>query len=64
MDIKDIATGGFLKGKRTYVMGAVAVVAAIASYCVGDASLQETLQKVWEAALALGLITLRASANQ
>jgi len=41
-----------LKGYKTYVTAAVAVVTAVASYLVGDATLVETAQLVFTALLA------------
>lgn len=61
MDIKNVVTGGFLAGNRTYIVGAVAIITAVASYLTGDADLQATLGKVWELCVGLGLITLRAA---
>ena len=53
-----ILTGGFLKGYRTYVMAAVVVVSALASYVTGDADLVHTIQTI---AAGLGLGALRAA---
>jgi len=51
---------GILKGKKTYIMGGLAAIAAIAAYLTGDADLKTTLEAVWQAALGAGLIALRA----
>lgn len=51
-----ILTGGWLKGYRTYVLGGVALVAAIANYVVGDGDLVTTINAI---ALAFGLFTAR-----
>jgi hypothetical protein len=39
----NVQSGGWLKGYRTYVSVAVLLVSAVASYLVGDHSLQDTL---------------------
>jgi hypothetical protein len=49
-----------LRGKRTYILGAMAVLSALASWAVGDISLPEALRMIAEACLGLGLVTLRA----
>jgi hypothetical protein len=54
----NIATGGFLKGHRTYILSALGVLAAIANYAVGDFTITEAFNA---AVLALGLGTLRAA---
>jgi hypothetical protein len=63
-DIKTIMAGGALIGHRTKILGALAVVTAIASYCVGDADLQTTLGKVWELLMGMGIITLRSAIDK
>jgi hypothetical protein len=52
---------GKLKGKRTYILGGLAIATAIASYLVGDADLAKALNDVWQVLVAGGLITLRAA---
>ena len=42
-----------LKGYRTYILGGVAVIGAIASYLIGDASLTETINLVVTAGMAM-----------
>lgn len=49
-----LLTGGFLKGYRTYVIAAVAVIGAVAGYAVGDLSLEATIAAVIG---AFGLVT-------
>lgn len=41
-----IKEGGFLKSKKTYVVAAMAVLAAVAAYLTGDATLIEAFQLV------------------
>lgn len=41
------------KGKKTYILGAVSIIGAIASYLVGDASLNDTVQLVVTAGLGM-----------
>jgi hypothetical protein len=53
-----VLTGGFAKGYRTYILIAVAIGSAIASYSVGDIDLLKLIESM---ALALGVGTLRAS---
>lgn len=59
MGLKAFLSGGFLAGKRTYILGALAALSALASWAVGDASAVEMLKAVAEVALGMGLITLR-----
>lgn len=40
-----------LKGKKTYVTAAVAAITAVAAYLTGDATLMDTLQLVFTAAV-------------
>jgi len=42
-----------LEGYKTYILGAVTIIGAIASYLVGDTSLQAALQIAIPAALAM-----------
>lgn len=49
-----LLTGGFAKGYRTYIIAAVAVVGAVASFSVGDLSLEATIAAVVG---AVGLVT-------
>lgn len=39
------------KGKKTYIVAAVTVIGAVASYLVGDASLTDALQLIVPAVL-------------
>jgi len=55
----NILTGGFLKGKRTYILGALLALQAIASWAVGDMSLTELMAQAPEILGGLGLMALR-----
>jgi hypothetical protein len=47
----------WFKGKKTYVLGGVAIVGAIASYLVGDIELTTAAEAVWTGLVAM---TIRA----
>jgi hypothetical protein len=59
MNWRMLLTGGFLVGYRTYILGAVAALSAIASWTVGDVATGDMLKAVAEACLGIGLVTLR-----
>ena len=42
-----------LKGYRTYILGAVAIIGGVAAYLVGDVGLTETVNLVIGAAMAM-----------
>lgn len=42
--MKNLLTGGYLAGKRTYITAGVTVIGAAASYLVGDIGLVDALQ--------------------
>lgn len=46
---------GKLKGKKTYIVGALGVVGAVASYLVGDATAPQAAQAALTAILAMTL---------
>lgn len=46
---------GKLKGKKTYIVGALGVIGAVASYLVGDATAAEAGQAALTAVLAMTL---------
>ena len=56
-----LITGGFLKGKRTYILGALLVLQALVSWAVGDLSLQALIAELPEIGAGLGLITARVA---
>ena len=45
------------KGKKTYVLGGVAIIGAIASFLVGDIELTQAAELIWTGLVAM---TLRA----
>ena len=51
--LKQILTGGFLAGYKTYITAFLAIVGAVAAYAVGDASLSDTAQLVITAVLGM-----------
>ena len=53
-----LLTGGFLKGYRTYILTAIAVITVVAQFAVGDVNLTDAIQAV---AMALGVGTVRAA---
>lgn len=55
-----ILSGGFLKGYRTYILGAVLALSAVAKYAVGDASFEDLLKELPNILTGLGLMSLRA----
>lgn len=62
--IKMLLTGGFLAGYRTYVLGALLALQALAAWLVGDASLPELIERLPEILTGLGLMSLRAGVKQ
>lgn len=44
---------GKLKGYRTYILGATAVIGGAAGYLVGDMSAMEAIQTTWAGLLAI-----------
>jgi uncharacterized membrane-anchored protein len=51
--LDNILNGGFLAGKKTYIVGILAVVGAIATYLTGDTTLTDTIQLVVTAVLGM-----------
>jgi hypothetical protein len=54
-------TGGFLRGKRTYIIAALMIFNAVAQWAVGDATAVELLSRLPDILEGLGLMTLRAA---
>ena len=52
--------GGMLRGKRTYILGFVVALQAVAAFFVGDITLLEFWDQVPQIAAGLGLVTLAA----
>lgn len=55
--------GGFFRGYRTYILGGLLALQAIASFAVGDTSLSELLNQLPQVLAGLGLMSLRAGIN-
>ena len=55
--IMKIITGGWLVGRRTYIISGAGIIAAVAAYVAGDANIFETLQTVFT---LCGIYFLRA----
>ena len=47
MKLSSIIRGGALKGRRTYIISGIGILAASASYLVGDSNLFETLNAIY-----------------
>lgn len=45
--MSDIATGGFLAGKKTYVTAVTGIVGAVGAYLVGEMTLVDAFQVIW-----------------
>ena len=60
----DFLSGGFLRGYRTYVLGALLALQAVTGWAVGDMNGVELLNKVPEILGGLGLMSLRAGVNK
>ncbi len=58
--IANILTGGFARGYRTYILGAILALQAVAQWFVGDVSLMELVNRLPEILAGLGLMSLRA----
>jgi hypothetical protein len=59
--IGEFIRGGFLRGRRTYIIGGLMVLGSAAQWLIGDASLSQVLPNFFE---GLGLMALRAGVNQ
>lgn len=59
-----ILTGGFAAGYRTYILGAMLALQAIAQYAVGDLTLTSLLTQLPEILGGLGLMALRAGVKK
>jgi hypothetical protein len=55
-----LLSGGFLSGYRTYILGGLLAVQAVAGWAVGDLSGIDLLNKAPEILGGLGLMSLRA----
>lgn len=52
--------GGMFRGKRTYILGFIVAIQAVAAFLVGDITLLEFWDQVPQIAAGLGLVTLAA----
>lgn len=59
-----ILTGGFLAGYRTYILGGLIVVQAVAGWLVGDMTLVQFIAELPEILGGLGLMALRAGVKK
>ncbi len=59
--MKNFLTGGFMAGKRTYLLGALVALQALAAFAVGDISLVALATQLPEILGGLGLMALRAA---
>ncbi len=55
-----ILTGGFLSGHRTYILGGLLALQAVANWALGDITLSQLLDQLPELLGGLGLMALRA----
>lgn len=56
-----IITGGFLKGYRSYILGALLIVQAVASWMVGDLGLVGLIDQLPEILAGMGILTAKAA---
>jgi hypothetical protein len=47
MKISNLIRGGFLQGRRTYLISAAGILSALASYMAGDINLFEALNSIY-----------------
>lgn len=57
-------TGGFLSGYRTYILGGLLAIQAVAQFAIGDLTLTDFISKLPEILMGLGLMTLRAGVSK
>jgi hypothetical protein len=55
-----LVSGGFLAGYRTYILGFIVAVQAVAAWALGDMTLAQLIEELPEIAGGLGLMSLRA----
>ena len=58
-----LLTGGFAKGYRTYIIGGLVALQAIAAFAVGDINMVEFMNQLPEILAGLGLMSLRAGVS-
>ena len=59
-----VFTGGFLSGKRTYIVGGLLALQAFAQFALGDIDMSQFMAKLPEILTGMGLMTLRAGMNK
>ena len=60
MNLTTLLTGGMLKGRRSYILGSLIALQAVARWAVGDQTLDELILKLPEILGGLGICSLRA----
>ena len=60
----DFLSGGFLRGYRTYILGGLLALQAIANFAVGDITLTELSAELPDILAGLGLMALRAGVKR
>lgn len=63
MDLKQLITGGFLSGYKTYIVGALMALTAVMNYTTGITDLQGMFEQVPLILQAFGLMALRAGVS-
>ncbi len=56
-----IISGGFLAGKRTYIISGIGILSAVGAYLVGDQDIFEMMQTIFTLG---GIYFLRASGDK
>lgn len=56
----DVFQGGFLAGKKSYIVGGLMFLSAIGNYLTGDISLAALITQMPDLLTGLGIVTLRA----
>lgn len=68
MDMNEIMVGGFLRGKRSYILGwsgfVLSLGAGIVGYLVGDMPLQDLVTLVITGIGSLGVVTAKAASDK
>lgn len=59
-----IFSGGFLAGKRTYIVGGLLIAQAVVQFAIGDIDLSGLADKLPEILGGMGLMSLRAGVQK
>jgi hypothetical protein len=62
--LTSLLTGGFLAGYRTYILGGIVAIQAVAGWVLGDMTLTQLLDQLPEILGGLGLMSLRAAVSK